>query len=144
GLLTARAAQVFGGARGFPATLSLVNTTFAEGRARNQALAVWSGAGAAGLVVGVLSGGVLTQAFGWKLVFFVNVPLAGAALLFALTLIATDRERETNPHFNLAGARGATAGVTLLVFALVHGPAARWGLPGRRVPDRGRPPVNAG
>jgi len=72
GLLTARAAQGFGGALVFPATLSLVNTTFAEGDPRNQALAVWSGAGAAGLVVGVLSGGVLTQAFGWKSVFFVN------------------------------------------------------------------------
>jgi MFS family permease len=129
GLLTARAAQGFGGALVFPATLSLVNTTFAEGDARNQALAVWSGAGAAGLVVGVLSGGVLTQAFGWKSVFFVNVPLAGAALLFALTLIATDRERETNPHFNLPGALAATAGVTLLVFALVQGPAAGWGSP---------------
>src|SRR4030095_15293561 len=129
GVLTARAAQGFGGGVVFPATLSLVNTTFAEGDPRNQALAVWSGAGAAGLVVGVLSGGVLTQAFGWKSVFFVNVPLAGAALLFALTLIATDRARETNPHFNLPGALAATAGVTLLVFALVQGPAAGWGSP---------------
>src|SRR4030095_5341756 len=116
GVLTARAAQGFGGALVCPATLSLDNTTFAEGRARNQALAVWSGAGAAGLVVGVLSGGVLTQAFGWKSVFFINVPLAGAALLFALTLIATDREREANPHFNLPGALPAQARGPPLLF----------------------------
>jgi MFS family permease len=56
-LLCARAAQGLGGALVFPATLSLVNTTFAEGRARNRAVAVWGGAGAAGLVLGVLLGG---------------------------------------------------------------------------------------
>jgi MFS family permease len=57
------------------------NTSFAEGRDRNRALGIWGGAGAAGLVVGVLLGGVLTRAFGWEAVFFVNVPLAGAALI---------------------------------------------------------------
>ena len=128
-LLGARAVQGFGGALVFPATLSLVNTTFAEGRERNQALAVWGGAGAAGLVVGVLLGGVLTQAFGWESVFFVNVPLAGSALLLALMLIGTDRKRETNRRFDLPGALTATAGVSLLVFALVQGPTVGWRSP---------------
>ena len=81
-LLAARALQGLGGALVFPATLSLVNTTFAEGRERNRALAVWGGAGAAGLVLGVLLGGLLTEGLGWEAVFFVNVPLAGAALLW--------------------------------------------------------------
>lgn len=52
-LLVARAAQGFGGALVFPATLALINTTFAEGPERNRALAVWGGAGASGLVIGV-------------------------------------------------------------------------------------------
>jgi MFS family permease len=65
----------------FPSTLAIINTTFPEGRERNRALGVWGGAGAAGLVVGVLLGGVLTRAFGWEAVFFVNVPLAGTALV---------------------------------------------------------------
>src|SRR5262245_64184820 len=125
-LLGARALQGLGGALVFPATLALVNTTFAGGRERNQALAVWGGAGAAGLVVGVLLGGVLTQAFGWESVFFVNVPLAGSALLLALMLIGTDRKRETNRRFDLPGALTATAGVSLLVFALVQGPTVGW------------------
>jgi MFS family permease len=60
-LLAARALQGFGGALVFPATLSLLNTTFAEGRERNRALAVWGGAGAAGLVVGVFMGGLLPR-----------------------------------------------------------------------------------
>ena len=125
-LLTARAVQGFGGALVFPSTLSLINTTFAEGRERNNALAVWGGAGAAGLVIGVLLGGVLTQAFSWKSVFFVNVPLAVLALVLAFALIAGDRGREVAGNFDLPGALSATAGVTLLVFALVEGPTLGW------------------
>jgi MFS family permease len=82
-LLGARAVQGFGGALVFPSTLALINTTFAEGRERNRAVAVWGGAGAAGLVIGVLLGGVLTQALGWEAVFFVNVPLVAIALVTA-------------------------------------------------------------
>jgi EmrB/QacA subfamily drug resistance transporter len=127
-LLAARAVQGLGGALVFPATLALVNTTFAEGRERNRALAVWGGAGAAGLVIGVLLGGVLTQALGWEAVFFVNVPLAGIAVLLAFALIAADRQ-DTGRRFDVPGALGATLGVTLLVFALVQGPTLGWGSP---------------
>src|SRR6266511_2754857 len=59
-LIAARAVQGIGGAVLFPATLSLVNTTFEEGRERNRAIAVWGSAGAGGLSLGVLAGGVLT------------------------------------------------------------------------------------
>jgi len=128
-LLVARAAQGLGGALVFPATLALVNTTFAEGRERNRALAVWGSSGAAGLVVGVLLGGVLTHAVGWEAVFFVNVPLAGLAALAALQLIARDPEREPNREFDLPGALSATLGITLLVFALIQGPEFGWGSP---------------
>jgi MFS family permease len=128
--LAARAVQGLGGALVFPATLALVNTTFAEGRERNRALAVWGGAGAAGLVIGVLLGGVLTQALGWEAVFFVNVPLAGLAVLLAFAVIAPDRERDTGRRFDLPGALSATLAITLLVFALVQGPGLGWDSPG--------------
>src|SRR5262249_50687037 len=82
-----------------------------------------------GLVIGVLLGGVLTQALGWESVFFVNVPLAGTALMLAFVLIATDRQRKTSRRFDLPGALTATMGVTLLVFALVQGPTAGWRSP---------------
>jgi EmrB/QacA subfamily drug resistance transporter len=129
-LLVARALQGLGGALVFPATLALVNTTFAEGSERNRALAVWGGAGAAGLVVGVLLGGVLTQALGWEAVFFVNVPLATIAVVLAFALIPADRGREIGRRFDLPGALSATLGVTLLVFALVQGPNLGWGSSG--------------
>ena len=128
-LLAARAVQGLGGALVFPATLALINTTFAEGRERNRALAAWGGAGAAGLVIGVLLGGMLTRALGWEAVFFVNVPLAGSAALLALALITADRRRGTGRRFDLPGALAAMLGVTLLVFGLVRAPTLGWGSP---------------
>src|SRR5262245_41776751 len=109
-LLGARAVQGLGGALVFPATLALVNTTFAEGRQRSRALAAWGGAGAAGLVIGVLLGGALTQAFGWEAVFFVNAPLAGAAVLLSFVLIVPDRRRDTGRRFDVPGALAAAFG----------------------------------
>jgi EmrB/QacA subfamily drug resistance transporter len=129
-LLAARAVQGLGGALVFPATLALVNASFAEGRERNRALAVWGGTGAAGLVVGVLLGGVLTHAVGWEAVFFVNVPLAGLAAVLSLLVVPADRARDRRRRFDLPGALTATAGVTLLVFALVQGPRLGWASPG--------------
>jgi MFS family permease len=129
-LLGARAVQGLGGALVLPATLSLVNTTFAEGPERNRALAIWGGAGAAGLVVGVLMGGVLTKALGWEAVFFVNVPLAATAISLAFVLIPADYGRQPCRRFDVLGALTATAGITLVVFALVEGPSLGWASPG--------------
>jgi MFS family permease len=127
--LASRALQGLGGALVFPSTLALINTTFAEGRDRNRALGIWGGAGAAGLVIGVLLGGVLTRSLGWQAVFFVNVPLAGAALILSFALIAADQPRDSDRGFDLPGAVTATAAVTLLVFALIRGPDVGWGSP---------------
>src|SRR5215471_978456 len=88
--LAARALQGLGGALVFPSTLAIINVRFSEGAERNRALGVWAGAGAAGLVIGVLLGGALTNFFGWRPVFLINVPLAGAALVAALWLIEMD------------------------------------------------------
>jgi MFS family permease len=127
--LTARAVQGLGGALVFPSTLALVNVLFREGAERNRALGIWAGAGAAGLVVGVLLGGALTSAFGWRAVFFVNVPLAGAALLGALSLIDRDALVDRTRAFDLPGAVSVTSSITLVVLALVQGPGFGWGSP---------------
>lgn len=128
-MIVARALQGLGGALLFPATLSLVNTMFAEGKERNGALAVWSACGASGLCLGSLLGGLLTEMFGWTSVFYVNVPLAAAAAVVAMALIPRDEVRERGRAFDLPGAMTATLGVTLLVFALVQGPESGWVAP---------------
>ncbi|HSA53362.1 MAG TPA: MFS transporter [Yinghuangia sp.] len=125
-LIAARAVQGVGGAFLFPATLTLVSTSFAEGHERNRAFAVWGTAGGSGMILGSLLGGVLTDAFGWEAVFFVNVPLAGAAALLAFALIAPDSPRASGGSFDLAGAFASTLGVTAVVYALVQGPEAGW------------------
>ncbi|MFC5264680.1 MFS transporter [Kribbella qitaiheensis] len=128
-LLAARVVQGLGGALVFPSTLALINTLFAEGPERNRAVGIWGGSGAAGLVVGVLLGGVLTRAFGWEAVFFVNVPLATAAFALVFVLIPVDRPRDTSRSFDLPGALSVTGAMTLLVFALVQGPDRGWTSP---------------
>lgn len=130
-LVAARAVQGLGGALLFPATLTLISTGFAPGQERNRAFAVWGTAGGSGMILGSLLGGVLTDAFGWTAVFFVNVPLAGTAALAALPLIPTrPRQRGgARRRFDAAGALTATAGTTLLVIALVQGPESGWTSP---------------
>ncbi|MFI6093040.1 MFS transporter [Streptomyces sp. NPDC051218] len=125
-IIAARAVQGIGGALLLPSTLSLINTLFEEGPKRNKALAVWGGAGASGLTIGALLGGILTESFGWPAVFYVNVPLAGAVALAALAVIPRDAQRTEKRKFDLPGALTATGGSTLLVFALVEGPEMGW------------------
>lgn len=128
-LVAARAVQGLGGAFLFPATLTLVGVSFAAGRQRNRAYAVWGTAGGSGMILGSLLGGVLTEAFGWPAVFYVNVPLATVAVLSAFPLIARDAERTAGRTFDLAGAVTGTAGTTLVVLAIVQGPESGWTAP---------------
>ncbi|UQS23989.1 MFS transporter [Amycolatopsis thermalba] len=126
-IIIARAVQGIGGALLLPSTLSLINTLFPEGPQRNRALAVWGGAGASGLTIGALLGGVLTENFGWPAVFYVNVPLAGLVALAALAVIPRDPAGGPRRRFDLPGSLTVTGGATLLVFALVQGPEQGWG-----------------
>ncbi|WP_335939338.1 MFS transporter [Streptomyces sp. PTD5-9] len=128
-LLAVRAAQGIGGSLLFPATLSLINTTYAEGPVRNRALAVWGAAGAGGLCFGSLLGGVLVHGYGWPSVFFVNVPVALALAVLGRLLFAADPPRDRTRRFDTAGALAATGGLTLLVFLLVYAPAEGWTRP---------------
>ncbi|MFF5442283.1 MFS transporter [Streptomyces achromogenes] len=126
-IVVARAVQGIAGALLLPSTLSLINTLFEEGPKRNRALAVWGGAGASGLTIGALLGGVLTENFGWPSVFFVNVPFGGLVALCALFVIPRDPARTERRKFDFPGSLTVTGGATLLVFALVEGPERGWG-----------------
>lgn len=128
-LVAVRAAQGIGGSLLFPATLALINTLYAEGPARNRALAVWGAAGAGGLCFGSLLGGVLVEAFGWRSVFFVNVPVAAALAWAGWRLFPGDGPRTGPRRYDVTGALAGTGGTTLLVFSLVRAPEAGWADP---------------
>ncbi|MBW1597474.1 MFS transporter [Streptomyces sp. JJ38] len=125
-IVAARAAQGLGGALLFPATLSLISTLFAEGPARNRALAVWGAMGAFGLCAGSLAGGLLVDAFGWASVFYANIPPALAIAAGALLLFPPDAAREPGRRFDAPGAVAVTGGATLLVYTVVRGPQSGW------------------
>src|ERR671915_2112564 len=125
-LIGARAVQGLGAALLSPAALSLVTVLFAEGAERNKAMGVWGAVAGSGGAVGVLLGGMLTEWAGWEWVLFVNVPVGIAAALLALRLLPESSNGGAR-HFDLAGAVSVTAGVSLLVYALVDATDAGWG-----------------
>src|SRR5215203_5982405 len=91
-LIAARALQGLGAAMITPAALSILSTTFAEGKERNLALGAWGAVGAFGAVAGVLLGGVLTDLLSWEWIFYVNVPVGAAAFLLAPRLLDESRD----------------------------------------------------
>jgi EmrB/QacA subfamily drug resistance transporter len=125
-LIAARAVQGLGAALLSPAALSLVTVLFAEGSERNKAMGVWGAVAGSGGAVGVLLGGMLTEWAGWEWVLFVNVPIGIAAAMLAPRLLPESRN-EGERHFDIAGAVTITAGLSLLVYALVDTNSAGWG-----------------
>jgi MFS family permease len=110
-----------------PAGLSIITTSFAEGPARNKALAIYTATGAAGFSLGLVVGGALTE-IGWRWTFVLPVIVALATLLAAIRLVPTDAPSpRASGAFDVAGAVAITTGMLLLVFALVEAPEAGWG-----------------
>src|SRR5919205_347663 len=119
-LIGFRAVQGLGGALLAPAALSLLMTTFAEGRERNLALGIYGAASGSGAAAGVLLGGLLTSYLGWSWIFFINVPVGLAAIALAPLLLGESRAAPSQRHFDLPGAASITGGLMLLVYALTR------------------------
>src|SRR6476646_7088531 len=126
-LIAARAVQGLGAAIVSPAALSIVTTTFAEGAERNRALGVWGSVAGAGGAAGVLLGGVLTSGLSWRWVLFVNVPIGVVCVLLSPRLLLESRAEFESRSFDIPGAVTVTAGLALLVYALVNAVNAGWG-----------------
>ena len=126
-LLAARAVQGLGAAIVSPAALSIITTTFAEGSERNRALGVWGAVAGAGGAAGVLLGGILTSGLSWRWVLFVNVPIGLAAAAAAPRILHESRAEDGTSSFDLPGAVTVTAGLSLLVYAIVDAVNAGWG-----------------
>jgi EmrB/QacA subfamily drug resistance transporter len=128
-LVAFRALQGLGGALLAPAALSLLMTTFAEGRERNRALGIYGAASGSGAAAGVLLGGVLTSYLGWSWIFFINVPVGAAAIALTPFLLRDSRADLPHRHFDLAGASTVTSGLMLLVYALTRATSDGWSSP---------------
>ena len=125
-LIGARALQGLGAAVVSPAALSILMTTFREGRERNIALGAWGAVGGFGAAAGVLLGGLLTDALSWEWIFFVNVPVGLIALAVARVLLNESRDARAR-RFDALGAVLVTAGLSLLVYTITQGSSFGWG-----------------
>jgi EmrB/QacA subfamily drug resistance transporter len=125
-LIGARALQGLGAATITPSALSILTTTFKEGRERNIALGAWGAVGGFGAAAGVLMGGVLTDLLSWEWIFFVNVPVGVAALVLGPILLNESRDAHGQSH-DVPGAVLVTSGLVLLVLAITQGQQWEWG-----------------
>jgi EmrB/QacA subfamily drug resistance transporter len=128
-LIAFRCLQGLGAAMLSPAALSILMTTFREGRERNLALGIWGAVAGSGGAAGVLLGGVLTSAFSWPWIFFVNVPVGVAAFAISPWLLRESRADLPDRYFDLAGAATITAGLMLLVYGMTRATQHGWGAP---------------
>src|SRR5213083_1083866 len=125
-LIAFRSLQGLGAALLAPAALSILMTTFAEGRERNVALGVWGAASGSGGAAGVLLGGALTSALTWSWIFFINIPVGVLVLALSPVLLKESRADLDHRHFDTAGAASITGGLMLLVYALTHASQHGW------------------
>jgi len=125
-LFAARAGQGLGAAMLSPAALSIITSNF-HGQARAKALAAWGAVGGAGAALGVLVGGVLTEVADWRMIFFVNLPVAAALAVGARKIIPADTDKPRWHGLDVRGAVLATGSVGAIVYAITQAERVGWG-----------------
>src|SRR5256714_977281 len=125
-LIGFRAVQGLGAALLSPAALSILTTTFKEGRERNLALGIWGAASGSGGAAGVLLGGALTSALSWSWIFFINVPVGILVIGVTPWLLRESRADLGHRNFDFAGAASITGGLMLLVYAMTRATQHGW------------------
>src|SRR6266536_1469766 len=125
-LIAFRALQGLGAALLSPAALSILTTTFREGRERNLALGIWGAASGSGGAAGVLLGGALTSALSWSWIF-INVPVGLLVIGLTPWLLRESRAELGHRTFDFAGAASITGGLMLLVYAMTRATQHGWG-----------------
>src|SRR5436305_1863859 len=124
-LFAARAGQGLGAAMLSPAALSIITSTF-HAPARAKALAAWGAVGGAGAALGVLLGGVLTELVDWRLIFFINLPVAAALAIAARKVVPADTARPRWRGLDLRGAALATGSMAAIVYSISQADGAGW------------------
>jgi EmrB/QacA subfamily drug resistance transporter len=125
-LVGARAVQGLGGAVVSAVALSLIVTLFTEPAERARAMGVFGFVAAGGGTIGVLLGGILTDALNWHWIFLVNVPIGLAVIVPARLVLPGARAPAASRRVDLAGALTVTASLMLAVYAIVNGNEVGW------------------
>jgi EmrB/QacA subfamily drug resistance transporter len=124
-LIAARAVAGVGAALAIPASLSIVRVVWRDAADRGRALGIWAGCNGIALAIGPTLGGVLIQAFDWRSVFLVVVPLGLAAFLLARPLIP----ESADPHgrdFDLGAQAVGALGLGSLAYAAIRLGESAW------------------
>src|SRR5947208_7472185 len=124
-LFAARAGQGLGAAMLSPAALAIIMTAF-QGTQRAKALAAWGAVGGAGAAIGVLVGGLLTEFGDWRMIFYVNLPVAATLAIAALKIVPADTHKPRWRGLDLRGALLATTSLGAIVFAITQVGTAGW------------------
>src|SRR6266540_1260540 len=125
-LVVSRAVQGVGAALMMPATLSIITNAF-PAHERGKAIGTWAGVSALALAIGPVVGGFLTEHVSWRAIFFLNVPVAAAAVLTTLFAVRESRDESVGREVDYAGVATLTAGLTALVLALIEANSWGWG-----------------
>jgi EmrB/QacA subfamily drug resistance transporter len=125
-LVTARAVQGIGGAVVSAVALSLMMTLFTEPTERAKAMGIFGFVASGGGSIGVLLGGLITNALDWHWIFLVNLPVGVAVVVFSLMLLPAARIPAASRRLDVAGAVTVTASLMLAVYAIVNGNEVGW------------------
>ncbi|MGW4685631.1 MFS transporter [Streptomyces sp. NPDC004244] len=131
-LIVARALQGVGAAVLAPSALSLLTRSFAEGKARNWAMAAYSAVAGLGAAFGLVVGGLVADLISWRAGFFLNVPIGIVMMVLAVRFLPETERR--GGRFDVAGALLATLGSTALVLGIVDAADHGWTAPATWLP----------
>src|SRR5688572_10171801 len=124
-LIVARAVQGAGAALLVPTSLAIISAAFPE-EERGRAIGTWAGASALTTSLGPVLGGWLTDAWSWRAIFFINVPVAAAAIAITLWHTPETHDRESGPHLDWLGAVLAVIGLGGVTYGLTLASYADW------------------
>jgi EmrB/QacA subfamily drug resistance transporter len=125
-LIAARAVQGVGGAVVSAVALSLMMTLFTDPGERAKAMGIFGFVASGGGSIGVLLGGILTDALDWHWIFLVNVPVGILVVVLTLLVISGERVAAAAQRLDVAGAVTVTASLVIAVYAIVNGNDVGW------------------
>ncbi len=127
-LIACRALQGAGGSALTPMAMGVITATVPDRTARARAMGIWSGTFGAGMAVGPVLGGILAGAWGWRSVFWINVPVGLIAMVLAGLLIPASRAAQPR-RADPVGQLLVITFLACLVYGIIEGPSAGWGSP---------------